>query len=347
MNRATTIALKPLSGLYSLVVDRRSAFYDRGVFKQHRVSVPVISVGNITVGGTGKTPLVEWIARTLATEGRRPCVVTRGYRRNSKGRVIASNGIEILATLREVGDEAFMLAESLKGEAALVCDADRVAGANWAIENLQSDAIILDDGFQHRRIARDLDIVTIDATNPWGNGNLLPAGILREPLAALSRADCFVITRADDTVQTAALQEELRRLNANAPIFTSVTGLSEMRDLTTNVSASLDPKGPGIAAFCAIGNPESFFALLEREGFQLKYQRAFRDHHRFTQSDLKRIEDAARKSGAELLITTAKDAVKLRHLKLEMPCYVAEITIDIASGEDFRRSLTKAIESLK
>src|SRR5438067_306857 len=292
MNRAATIALTPLSGLYGLVVDRRSALYERGVFRQHRVLVPVISVGNITVGGTGKTPLVERIAQTLAAEGHCPCVVTRGYRRNTKARIVASNGLDISATPHEAGDEAFMLAESLKGKAAVVCDTDRVAGANWAIENLKSDVIILDDGFQHRRIARDLDIVTIDATNPWGNGNLLPAGTLREPLAALSRADCFVITRVENPIQTAALRDELIKLNAEAPIFTSVTNLSETRILSTNVSAPLDPKAHPIAGFCAIGNPESFFALLKREGFQLKCQRPFRDHYRFHQADLDRVEDA-------------------------------------------------------
>jgi tetraacyldisaccharide 4'-kinase len=347
MNRAATIALTPLSGLYGLVVDRRSAWYERGLFRQHRVSVPVISVGNITAGGTGKTPLVDWIARTLAAEGHRPCVVTRGYRRQTRGRVVASNGIEISATLGEAGDEAFMLAESLKGKSAVVCDGNRVAGANWAIQNLKSDVIILDDGFQHRRIARDLDIVTIDATNPWGNGHLLPAGTLREPLAALSRADCFVITRADDAVQTAALRDELRKLNVEAPICTSVTNLSETRNFATNVSSPLDPKGSPIAAFCAIGNPESFFALLKREGFQLKYERAFRDHHRFDQSDLDKVENAARKAGAELLITTAKDAVKLRQLKLEMSCYAAEIAMDIAPSEEFRRLVTTTVESFK
>ncbi|HXI23239.1 MAG TPA: tetraacyldisaccharide 4'-kinase [Pyrinomonadaceae bacterium] len=347
MNRAGKIALTPLSGLYGLVVDRRSALYERGVFRQHRVTAPVISVGNITVGGTGKTPLVEWIARTLAAEGHRPCVVTRGYHRNTKGRIVASNGIDISATLHEAGEEAFMLAEALKGKAAVVCDSDRVAGANWAIENLGSDVIVLDDGFQHRRIARDLDVVTIDATNPWGNGNLLPAGTLREPLAALSRADCFVITRADDAVRTAALRDELRELNAEAPIFTSVTNLSETRILSINVSAPLEPKSHPIAAFCAIGNPESFFALLKREGFQLKYQRPFGDHHRFNQTDLDKVEAAARNAGAEFLITTAKDAVKLLQLKFEMPCYVAEIAIEIVPSEEFRRLLTKTIESFK
>lgn len=347
MNRAATIALTPLSGLYGLVVERRSAWYERGLFRQHRVSVPVISVGNITAGGTGKTPLVDWIARTLAAEGHRPCVVTRGYRRQAKGRVVASNGVEISATLQEAGDEALMLAESLKGKSAVVCDGDRVAGANWAIENLKSDVIILDDGFQHRRIARDLDIVTIDATNPWGNGRMLPAGTLREPLAALSRADCFVITRADDAFQIAALRDELRKLNANAPRFTSVTNLSDTRILTTKLNAPVDLKDHPFAAFCAIGNPESFFALLKREGFELKYQRPFRDHHRFHQSDVDRVEDAARKAGAELLITTAKDAVKLRQLKLVMPCYVAEIAIGIAPAEEFRCLVTTTVESFR
>ena len=344
MNRAVTIALTPLSGLYGLVVERRSAFYDRGVFRQHRVSVPVISVGNITVGGTGKTPLVEWIARTLAAEGHRPCVVTRGYGRHTKDRSVASDGIEISATLQEAGDEALMLAEALKGKAAVVCDVDRVAGSNWAIENLKSDVIILDDAFQHRRIARDLDIVTIDATNPWGNGSLLPAGTLREPLAALSRANCFVITRAAAAGQTDVLRHQLKGLNAEAPIFTSVTNLSGTRILATNANAPLDPKAHPIAGFCAIGNPESFFALLQREGFQLKYQRPFRDHHRFNQADVAKVEVAARKAGAELLITTAKDAVKLRQLKLEMPCYIAEIAMDIESTEEFRRLLTKTVE---
>jgi tetraacyldisaccharide 4'-kinase len=347
MNRTAIIALTPLSGLYRLIVARRSAWYERRVFRQHRVSVPVISVGNITVGGTGKTPLVEWIARTLAAEGHRPCIVTRGYRRNTKGRIVASNGIEISARLHEAGDEAFMLAESLKSKAAVICDADRVAGAKWAIDNLECNVIILDDAFQHRRIARDLDIVTIDATNPWGNGKLLPAGTLREPLAALSRADCLVITRANAGVQIAALRAELRRFNSKAPILTSETKLRETRPLTSDVSASTDLKAHSNAAFCAIGNPQSFFGLLTDEGFHLKYQRAFRDHHRYDQSDLNRFEDAARGAGAEYLLTTAKDAVKVRELKLEMPCYVAEIAIDINPSEEFHRLLRKTIESFR
>ena len=164
----------------------RHALYQTGVLRTHRVSAPVISVGNITAGGTGKTPLVEWIARHLAREGRSGCILTRGYgRAHPNQRIVVSDGKTILADASEAGDEALLLAETLLGQVAVVSDADRVSGAQWAIENLKSKFFILDDGFQNLRIARDLNIVTIDATNPWGNG-LLPAGRLREPRRGLS-----------------------------------------------------------------------------------------------------------------------------------------------------------------
>jgi len=189
MNRAATIGLTPFSAIYGGFIRAGNALYRRGTFKTHSVGAPVISVGNLTTGGTGKTPLVEYIAGELATAGRRVCVLTRGYRRESSGRVLVSDGLSLLADVNQAGDEAFLLAEKLKGRAAVVCDADRVAAARWSIENLNSDAFVLDDGFQHQRIARNLNILTIDATNPWGNGWLLPAGILREPRQALSRAN--------------------------------------------------------------------------------------------------------------------------------------------------------------
>lgn len=345
MNRAATIGLAPLSGLYGLIVDRREAFYHRGFFRQRRVAAPVISVGNVTVGGTGKTPLVDWIARELFAQGRNVCVVTRGYRRKSRGRVVVSNRREITARPDEAGDEAFMLAESLNTMAAVVCDVDRVEAARWAIENLKSDVIVLDDGFQHRRLARDLDIVVIDATNPWGNGLLLPAGTLREPISALSRADCFVITRENDANENRAFRSRLAQINEGAPIFTAVTNLTKMRELSTRTPRDLKEKVP--AAFCAIGNPQAFFSLLKRVGFQLKLENAFRDHHRFSQSDIDSVQNAARNMGAEVLITTSKDGVKLRDLEFRMPCYVAEMAIEIEPADEFRKLLSRTIKSLK
>jgi tetraacyldisaccharide 4'-kinase len=345
MNRAASIALAPLSGLYEFVVGRRDALYRSGVFKQQRVDAPVISVGNLTVGGTGKTPLVRWIAERLADDGKRVCIVTRGYRRNSKGRVTVSDGSEILATLDEAGDEALMLAESLKTKVAVICDADRVAAAQFAIENFRSDVIILDDGFQHRRIARDLDIVLIDATSPWASGHLLPAGTLREPVSGLKRADCFVVTRAETPTDLDAAREQLQRINSAVPVFSSAIKLTGFRELSDRASA--EPGKITLAAFCAVGNPQSFFSLLKHEDFKLNHSQTFRDHHRYSQSDISSLEKAAGSTGAQALITTAKDAVKLRSLKFKLPCYVAEIEIDLQPADRFLQLISRTIEDFK
>src|SRR5215210_5941933 len=159
-----SLALAPLGLLYGAVTRARLRLYRSGFLKSESVGAPVISVGNLTTGGTGKTPLVEWLARALARENRRPCILTRGYGRvNASERVLVSDGERMLADARQGGDEPFLLAEKLLGLAAVISDADRVAAARWALENLRSDIFILDDGFQHLRVARDLDIVTVDA----------------------------------------------------------------------------------------------------------------------------------------------------------------------------------------
>src|SRR2546423_13420251 len=177
-----TLALAPLGLLYGAAVRARLRLYRSGLLKTESVGAPVISVGNLTAGGTGKTPLVEWVARAVANEGLRACVLTRGYgRADASRRVVVSDGERVLAGVEESGDEPLLLAEKLNGVASVVCDRDRVDAARWARESLGAQAFVLDDGFQHLRIARDLDIVTLDATEPWGGGHLLPRGRLREP----------------------------------------------------------------------------------------------------------------------------------------------------------------------
>ncbi len=344
MNRAATLSLTPFSGLYRFLMNRRNGLYERGAFRSHRIDAPVISVGNLTMGGTGKTPLVLWMAEALVAQGLRVCVLTRGYRRKSRGRIVVSDGMTINATIDEAGDEAMMLAAALDRRAAVICDGDRLAGARWAIEKLQSNVILLDDGFQHRHIARDLDIVAIDATNPWGNGHLLPAGILREPATGLDRADCFVITRAHNPAQVGELRKRLSGINAAAPIYAATTRTAGIRPLRDEEPLRFETSGKAVAAFCAIGNPESFFSLLSSEGVQVVYQRAFRDHHRFDQSDIASVEAAARDSGAEALMTTAKDAVKLLDLDFNLPCYVFEIAIDINPVDEFRNLIFQTIQ---
>src|SRR6266404_4680536 len=222
MNRVASVALSPLARLYGVAMKARRDLYRRGLVRVREVGVPVISVGNLTMGGTGKTPLVEWVADRLAAANRRVCILTRGYgRAHPKQRVIVSNGIEILAGAAQAGDEAFLLAERLKGRAAAISDADRVSAALWAIENLGSEVFILDDGFQNLGLARNLDLVTIDATNPWGNRRLLPAGILREPLRELARADCILLTRVHESRQIQGLEGEINALRKGRPVFHS------------------------------------------------------------------------------------------------------------------------------
>jgi tetraacyldisaccharide 4'-kinase len=346
MNSAASLALTPFSSLYGVAMKARRALYDAGRLRVHELGAPVISVGNLTMGGTGKTPLVEWIARELAQTGMRVCILTRGYgRQNVATRTIVSDGNGILASAAEAGDEPLLLAEKLKGQAAVISDADRVAAAAWALKNFQSDVFVLDDGFQHLRVARNLNILTIDATNPWGNGKLLPAGILRESPAELKRADCIVITRADDPNSTENLRHEIAGQGNQGPVFCSRMKLSGLREVQPGPSSTDadEIKASGVAAFCGLGNPESFFSLLRRSGYQLAYKEVFRDHYRYDQSDVVRVEHEARRHGAQFLLTTAKDGVKLRSFAFTLPCYVADIAIEIDEEQTFRGLIEKAV----
>ena len=321
----------------------RAALYERGTLQSHHFGAPVISVGNITTGGTGKTPLVEWLADKLAARGLRVCILTRGYgRANSNRRVVVSDGSRILSDLESAGDEPLMMAESLLEKAAVVCDSDRVAAAKWAIENLQSDVLILDDGFQHLRLARELDIVTIDSTRPFDNGWVLPAGMLREPISSLGRADCIVLTRtAEDKAE--ALQRKIHNLS-DAPILTSHTITSRLLSLQTDAPVELEKlRETRVSAFCGLGNPESFFRQLGADGVQVVHTVAFRDHQRYSQSDIHQLTKESAARGAEALITTAKDAVKLRELRFDVPCFVLGIEIQIAGEEILLRLVDKAI----
>ncbi|HEY3103652.1 MAG TPA: tetraacyldisaccharide 4'-kinase, partial [Pyrinomonadaceae bacterium] len=235
-----------------------------------------------------------------------------------------------------------MLAWSLLGKAVIVCDADRVSAAKWASEGLKSDVLILDDGFQHRRVARDLDIVTIDAMNPFGNGRLLPAGILREPVESLSRADCLVITRVSEKTAP-ELIDRIRKVTT-APILQSRTVIRQIRSLgLTDGAHETEQLNQPLAAFCAIGNAQAFFDQLREAAFEVTHQTAFRDHHNYSQSDVDRLTQQATTNGAQALITTAKDAVKLRSLRFDLPCYVAEIEVEISESATFLALIEQAI----
>jgi tetraacyldisaccharide 4'-kinase len=337
-----SIVLPPLSLLYGAVTRTRLSLYRRGTFQTTKLDRPVISVGNITTGGTGKTPLVEFIARTIAAEGKKVCILTRGYgRRDPHLQVIVSDGYGVLATPSEAGDEPFLLATKLSGLAAVISSADRIAAAHEAIKDFGTDCFVLDDGFQHLRLARDLNVVTIDATNPWGGGSLLPYGRLREAPQGLSRADCVVLTRCDQVKSVDPLRKEILRLTSGRPVFESQMRTVRASPLKNGAETIAPPAH--VAAFCAVGNPGSFFDSLKRMKYELGFEKAFADHHVYSQEEIDSLTQAAKDVHANALITTAKDAVKLRALSFSIPCYVLEIEIAIENADAFTRLIVKAI----
>lgn len=335
----------PLGLLYGAAMRTRMALYRKGFLASFELGVPVISVGNITTGGTGKTPVVAWVAEALAREGLRVCILTRGYKRRQESkRVLVSDGKRILAEVEDGGDEPRLLAEMLLGLAAVISDKDRVAAAGWARENLHSEVFLLDDGFQHLRIKRQLDIVTLDATNPFGGGRLLPQGRLREPPPALKRADLIIITRSEQAADILALKGEVEQLSGRKNVVISRTRTGVVRPLIQHPPVPLSsPLSYRVAAFCALGNPQAFFRHLERSGFDLTYTRAFTDHHSYTQKELDEIASEAGSRGAEALLTTAKDAVKLRSLRFALPCFVVEIEFVFENELTLRNMLRKAV----
>lgn len=322
--------LLPFSWLYGVGLRARNSLYQKGFFTSADLGAKTISIGNITVGGTGKTPLVAFIAEKLLEQGEKVCVLTRGYGRdNPKERVLVSDGERILADAREAGDEPFELATQLSGKAVIVADAKRAEAGLWAREKFGITAFILDDGFQHRQVNRDLDLVLIDATNPFGNGKLLPSGTLREPLKNLNRADAVIITRANLVKDISKINAKVLQINPNGKIFISENKFTDLIRLKDFLSPKLknqksEIKNLNCLAFCALGNPDNFFEQLRLEKFNLVHTKTFPDHHHYRQSEIKNIEKEAVQNRAEVLLTTAKDAVKLKHLKFNFPCFVVK-----------------------
>ena len=316
---------------YEVVVRLQAEAYRRGFRRQKRIPGVVISVGNLTVGGTGKTPMVLWIAQRLLAEEKSVGILTRGYR----GKV-GPDGVKQAsgASPESTSDEVQLLRARLGERVAFGVGADRFAqGQDLARRGVQW--FILDDGFQHRKLARDVDIVLIDASNPFGGGHMLPKGRLREPRSALARADVIVITRSD---HAPAIEAAVRHDSA-APIFYARPLLESMGAANaagmSEVSLSEIQKKK-LFAFCGIGNPAAFLANLREWGFRIVGHIFFRDHHRYTQPDAARIESEARGLGAEALICTEKDLFNLNSVRWnEMEVFYCRISLEIGRAEEF------------
>lgn len=300
------VILYCLSLVYGLFVLLLMAFYRLKPFK---AGCKVISVGNITLGGTGKTTLVEYIAAYLSARGHKVAVASRGYKKAFFGSACSDNDI------RKMGDEPYMLAQKLPGVCVIV-DKDRVASAKKAVKEFGVDTLILDDGLQQWRIAKDLEIVAINAANPFGNRRLLPAGFLRQPLFTLRQADIFLLTRSAG-LDKADLHKKLQGYSDNALIVEAAHLPCAFRTLDKIPSPiTIDSlKAKPLAAFCAIGDPEGFYNLLTGLGLDLKLFLQFEDHHNYTQGDLHKIIAAAKAKTAQAIVTTEKDAVKLSGLE--------------------------------
>lgn len=320
--------LAPLSWGYRMGVAGRRVAYRIGLFRTHDAPVPVVSVGNLTVGGTGKTPATLWLAGRLRADGRRPAIVTRGYGGTLAGRtvVVGRTGKPLLG-VDEIGDEAALLATRFEGP--VVCGADRVAAVALAVEE-GADLVVLDDGFQHWRLGRDVEIVLVDGRAGFGNGSLLPAGPLREPVAALRRADAVVVTK---TAPVGPLAETLRRRAPDIPLFSAElapVSLSQWEDGELRTRSLGDLVGRRVVTVSAIAEPRSFYELLGQLEAQAVEVLEYPDHHRFTQSDWHRINKAAH--AADLVVCTEKDLVKLCRFPFARG-RLAALRVDFCLGE--------------
>ena len=313
------LLLWPLSLFYGAVTELRARLYEKGTFRRKRLDRPVISVGNLTVGGTGKTPMVIWLAERLIAEGKRVGILSRGYK--------GSNG---------TSDEIELMKDRLQQRAVFGVGPDRY-GQGKMLES-QVDVFLLDDGFQHLQLARDADVLLLDAAQPLAKQAMLPTGRLREPISAMARADLLVFTRIETVPGTAAAVDKFQ----DYPVFSAATKLLGYRRLNQpNQLIGLEELGSGpFYAFCGIGNPLAFFQDLKNWNLQLAGQSEFPDHHRYDQRDAAELLAAARSAAANALVTTEKDAQNLSRVRFsELPVYIAVIDLVISKEVSFLEML--------
>jgi len=327
------------SGVYSIVIWLRNFLYLAGWLKAHQVDAVVISIGNITTGGTGKTPLVIWMCKQIISDSKfqisdsQCAILTRGYKaaKDSRGKI------------QDYRDEPAILAESCPNVKVIV-NPNRVGSADEAVNKFNAKVLIMDDGFQHRRLVRDLDIVTIDATRPFGYGKMLPAGLLREPVTSLKRADAVVITRCDQITEAelSEIEKKLEAINPNMIIARSIHAPAYVKSMDNQEISIEHIKGKKIFAFCGIGNPDAFFNTIKQLGANLLGSKVYNDHHHYTDSCLAGIYEQATYLKADLILTTQKDCTKITRLapvQKDIPLAYIGIEIKFLAGEDKLRGL--------
>jgi tetraacyldisaccharide 4'-kinase len=343
-----------LSKVFLIIVKGRRWLYEARIIRDHPLGVQVITVGNLTVGGTGKTPVVEKFARVLTDQGRKVAILSRGYRSKPppltqrwKNKLllqdeivpprVVSDGKSLLLNSEDAGDEPYMLASNLK-DVVVLTDKDRVKSGRYAIEQFGCDTLLLDDGFQYWKLAgRRRDIVLVDAQQPFGNEHLLPRGTLREPPEHIRRADTIFITKSDG--ETAGLRARIRKHNPSAGIIECVHWPLFFEDVFNPDQREQIGwlKGKKVATLSGIAQPESFEQSLLQQGADLVYTKRFADHHRFNQQEILNTINRAKKRRAEVILTTQKDAVRFPKIdRRDLPIFYMRVEIKILSGaKDF------------
>ncbi|MEP6992970.1 MAG: tetraacyldisaccharide 4'-kinase [Acidobacteriota bacterium] len=316
----------PFAKLYGKALSLRAQLYAKGRFESQRLPRPCVSVGNLTMGGTGKTPFVEFMARRLRFDGWRPAILSRGYGRLSHGVVVVSAGEGPMVSAEEGGDEPVALARSLSG--VLIVVGERRAQAARRAADLGADLLLMDDGFQHLAVRRDVDLLLLDAKDPFGGGSFPPRGRLREPVAALKRADAIVFTRVNRGAPPLAVLREISRLHPDAPIFHARIRPVSLRDengATVEIALLAKRRCLGV---CGIANGREFTATLREMSLSPEEVLEFRDHQRYRRRHLERIRAAAQRVGASWIVTTEKDAAKLSG-KTGLPLITVRLSVEV------------------
>ena len=345
--------LKGLSYLFLMVVSIRYFLYRTGLLRRYPLGTQVISIGNVTAGGTGKTPVTEIFARTLAAEGRKVAILSRGYRRKEapwwqrlftqviEKPLVVSDGRRVLLDSATGGDEPYMLASNLPG-VAVVVDRNRVKAGRYAVNRLGCDTLILDDGFQYQKLKHSIEVVLVDSTNPFGNGNLLPRGILREPVRNLKRADIIFLTKCRGDVS--AVKEEIRRYNTTAEIVECNHTPKVMKDVWSREEFPLDwLRDKTVCTLSGIASPKGFENSLRHLGAKVVWCERYADHHRYDASEVLYALNRTADMGADALVTTEKDAVRFPRLETTpVKCLYLRIAIEIlVGGESFTQLINR------
>ena len=336
--RAFAWWLAPAGGLYRTGMALRRRFYEGGVLASRSAPVPVLSVGNLTLGGTGKTPAAAWIVSRLLEAGKRPALVSRGYRGGSRGVMVVGDVKGTVLPSPPAGDEAAMLGRRFP-RVPVLTGAVRADAAERAAREFGADVIVLDDGFQHLALRRDWDLVLVRGERPWGNGRVFPAGALREPLSALRRASAILLVGEAD----AETRAQVAALAPQAPVFTARMVPEGLLDGEGKPAEGLDAlRGRRVIAVSGIARPEGFMATLAGLAVEVAEHHPYPDHAAYGAMDAARLAEGLRRTGADLLLTTEKDAVKLAPLLRGAPLRALRVGLDIEGAEALARLAREA-----